>query len=181
MPGFSNIVCCTDFSQNAQLAFEEASSMATLMGGRLFLLHVVHAGVGEAALAIPAAQREAEAAMVLERLKETYGSQATVETEITLRSGDVITEILAFAAEVHADLIVVGARGIGRLEGFLGGGSVAERIGRTSKIPVLVVATRHHEEQRAGRTEALGQQPLVAREAREAEDREVSARLGDSE
>lgn len=144
MPEYKNIVCCTDFSPNAERAFDEASYIASLTGARLSLLHVIHTGSGEAAMALPAEQRAAEEAEVLANLEAVYGPRARVETDIVVTSGDVPTEILAFAEDVGADLIVLGARGVGRLEGFLGGGSIAERIVRTSSVPVLVVTLAEH-------------------------------------
>jgi nucleotide-binding universal stress UspA family protein len=55
-----------------------------------------------------------------------------------LRKGDARTAILAFAEELHPDLIVMGThgrRGVSRL--VLG--SVAESVARTAPCPVLLV------------------------------------------
>jgi universal stress protein A len=139
MPGYSTILCCTDFSANAERAFVEASYLASLTNGRLHLLHVIHAGTGEAALAVPAWQHEEDEQALLALLEETYRPRAVGDLEIAVATGDVRTEILAYADEIGAGLIVIGARCVGRLEGFFGGGSVAERVTRTTTIPVLVV------------------------------------------
>ena len=53
-------------------------------------------------------------------------------------------EILEYAQETNADLIVIGARGMGRLEGFLGGGSIAEKVARNARVPVVIVGTHGH-------------------------------------
>ena len=182
MPDYKNIVCCTDFSHNAEHAFEEASYIASLTGARLSLLHVIHAGSGEAAMALPADQREAEEAEVLRNLEAVYGPRATVETDIVVTTGDVPVEILSYAEDVGAGLIVIGARGVGRLEGFLGGGSIAERIVRTSRIPVLVVgAPGRSSHQRHGADTHDNEVPLVVKEVREAQGRERQAGLRDAD
>lgn len=175
MPGYASILCCTDLSHNSELAFKEAHHLASLTGARLVLLHVIHSAVGEAALAIPAAQREAEAEEALQRLKETYGKDGA-EFEIVVRIGDVMSEIRDFADEMRADLIVVGARGVGRLEGFLGGGSIAEHIVRKTHVSILVVAAQQREAKRAHTTATdAGELPLIVKEVREAHDREEAA------
>jgi nucleotide-binding universal stress UspA family protein len=139
MPGYSTILCCTDFSAGSDRAFEEASYLAALSGGRLHLLHVIPSGTGEAALAVPAWQHEADEAALLTRLERTYGPRAAGELEIAVATGDARTEILAYAHETGAALIVIGARCVGRLEALFSGGSVAEHVTRAATIPVLVV------------------------------------------
>jgi nucleotide-binding universal stress UspA family protein len=139
-----DILYCTDFSENAEYAFREACYMRSLTGGRLVVFHAVSGGVGEAALGVLPAQRHAEAVEHLKRLRGLYATKACSEMELVVRTGDVTTQILDLADEMQAGMIVIGARGVGRLEGFLGGGSIAERIIRTSKVPVLVVTGEAH-------------------------------------
>lgn len=40
MPDYKNIVYCTDFSEQADHAFEDAKYMAGITGAKLFVLHV---------------------------------------------------------------------------------------------------------------------------------------------
>ena len=144
MPEYSNILFCTDFSHNADVAFEEASYIASLAGASLSLLHVIHGGVGETARAVSASQKELEESTALGHLERAYPSGVVGATQMAVRRGDVTAEILEHAAETNADLIVIGARGIGRLEGFLGGGSIAEKVARNAKVPVVIVSTHGH-------------------------------------
>ena len=144
MPEYSNILFCTDFSHNADVAFEEASYIASLTGASLSLLHVIHGGAGETARAVPDSQRALEGSTALDHLERAYGHGATGETQMVVRRGNVTAEILEHAAETNADLIVIGARGIGRLEGFLGGGSIAEKVARNATVPVVIVSTQGH-------------------------------------
>lgn len=182
MPGYSTILCCTDFSLNAERAFDEATYIASLTGARLCLLHVIHAGTGEAALAVPAWQREAEEAELLARLEETYRPRAVGDVEIAVATGDVTTEILEHAGRIGAGLIVIGARCISRLEGILGGGSVAEHVTHTATIPVLVVglgapARKKHTEAADADEHSL---PLIVKEVREAQERERATRASEN-
>lgn len=139
MPEYRNILCCTDFSHNADVAFEEAAYIASLAGARLTLLHVIHAGVGEAALALPADQVAAEDDAGLERMAREYPPPAGVEMGYSVRHGNIAAEILEAAEEVGAELIVIGARGLTRWEAFMGGGSIAEKVVRHASTTVIVV------------------------------------------
>ena len=149
MPDYENILFCTDFSAHAHDAFEEASYLVSLIGASLVVLHVIPGGVGESARAVPDPQRVAEESALMDLLDSTYGSRMTEKPEMAIRHGHVTEEILDFAAEMNAGLIVIGARGIGRLEGFLGGGSVAETVAKNTSIPVLIVAGLETAEEKA--------------------------------
>jgi len=139
MPEYRSILCCTDFSHNADVAFEEAAYIASLAGARLTLLHVVHAGVGEAARALPADQVAAEDDAGLERMAREYPPPAGVEMRYSVRHGNIAAEILEAAEEMGAELIVIGARGLTRWEAFMGGGSIAEKVVRHASTTVIVV------------------------------------------
>ncbi|HEY9022120.1 MAG TPA: universal stress protein, partial [Paracoccaceae bacterium] len=54
------------------------------------------------------------------------------------RAGQPARTIVSFAKEHEADLIVIGARGLGSVETFLLG-SVSHKVTGLSKLPVLVV------------------------------------------
>ncbi len=138
MAEFQNIVYCTDFSENADKAFGKASAIAALTGGNLYVLHVVPEAVGERER-----NREIWYARDVERAKEimtqTCVAPFGVQAESEVRYGKEPVEILGFAEEKGADLIVMGGRGMGALTRLLGGGSVAEKVVRNARIPVLIV------------------------------------------
>lgn len=180
MPTYRTILFCTDFSRHADEAFEEASYLAALSQARLQVLHVIPWGTGEAAQALPEIQREAEDNQLLDALKYKYGSPRDFGADFAVRRGEVTTEILDMASESKADIIIMGARGIGRLEGFLVGGSVAERVARHAPVPVLLVA-REEDRSQTIRPKTFRQQAsvaheehigLVLQEIREAQERE---------
>jgi nucleotide-binding universal stress UspA family protein len=81
-------------------------------------------------------QGERGAAILEEARRRLADGGARAATE--LRVGDAATEILRFANERHADLIVAGARGVSLLEGLLTG-SVADRLLKDARCSVLIV------------------------------------------
>ena len=139
MAGFNNIVVASDFSDTSNRAVDVAAGLAA--GGKLTVLHVVataydydtHAMLDKSAHT--AAERYSSKAE--ERMQELYGGKGTFETAV--EHGNAGEKIVAFAESSGADLIVVGARGIGFITGLLGGGSVVQKVIKNSKVPVLVV------------------------------------------
>ena len=129
MPDYKEIVYCTDFSENADHAFGDAKYMAGITGAKLFVLHVTQGASGGGATA-----KEQEAGV--ENLRTHYAFEGDVE--YVLRTGNEATEILKFADEHPGALIVLGARGVGALLGIFGG-SIADKVTRHAKAPVLVV------------------------------------------
>src|SRR4030067_1409707 len=128
--GFKKIVCCTDFSKNSHVAFEKACYIASWENSYLYVLHVIplsldydqmvaYVGSPERVTTrIPQEQDKAE-----HHLKEIYMSKCSAKnSEAVVKFGSEVDQILKFAQEVKADLIVIGARGIGYLEGGVGGG-----------------------------------------------------------
>ena len=69
---------------------------------------------------------------------ETIAEQHDVRSTTKLLNGDVVDEIVAYADNLDADIIVVGSRGHGALASALLG-SVSRGILSESKRPVLVV------------------------------------------
>ena len=60
------------------------------------------------------------------------------EVEIETEEGPIARSIVARAKSFKADLIVIGSRGMGDVEGLLRGG-VSHRVEMLAKCPVLVV------------------------------------------
>ncbi|MGH7322444.1 MAG: universal stress protein [Candidatus Rokuibacteriota bacterium] len=74
---------------------------------------------------------------VAERTRRALGARAA-GAEVRVTDGDAREEILRVADEWDADLVVVGARGRGRIRGFLLG-TVSQTVARDYPGPVLVV------------------------------------------
>ncbi|HTO68273.1 MAG TPA: universal stress protein [Myxococcota bacterium] len=137
------ILAPSDFSQDAERAIETATSLAKSFGARLRLLHVVQPPVQpagpELAVAPVAFWRELHdnAAKRLALVKEKVAA-AGVACDVEVID-DMPGFAIADAAErSHADLIVMGSRGLTGLK-HLVLGSVAERTVRYAKCPVLTV------------------------------------------
>lgn len=134
---FKNIVVCSDFSANSNKAFEVAAGLAE--GGKVTVLHVVATTYNyddpQAAAAAGVAKIYGERAQ--KHLQRLYGAKGVAE--IAIEYGNEAEKIIGYARQKDADLIVIGARGVGFVAGILGGGSVADKVIRNSPIPVLVV------------------------------------------
>lgn len=143
------ILVGVDFSNGAKAAFSLASEISAHFGAELRLLHVI-AGIpvleGAEVLVIATAEgapapyyqlARKRAALEMEEFLEGAGRPAFVAVEI----GNPAKLILEEAERVGADLIALGTRGRGHLS-RLAMGSVAERVVRTSMIPVLTLHQR---------------------------------------
>ena len=143
------ILCPVDFSQSSDHALQYAVDLARMFGAQLTLMHVVempflpsYAMAGVPDLSLPLEQIEEGARKGLERLVEQCRRKYDkVDTE--LRTGTAFMEIIAFAREIKADLIVVGTHGRTGLSHLIIG-SVAERVVRKAPCPVLSIRHPEH-------------------------------------
>ena len=143
MGTFGHIVCCLDFSQQAEAAFAAALAQARADKARLVLLHVVHSG----APMLPGESPRQARRLSREELKERLGREmhsryveraGGYPVEVRLRRGLPNVEILDELAASGADLVVMGAAGLSGVGLFLLG-SVAERVSRRAPCSCLVV------------------------------------------
>jgi nucleotide-binding universal stress UspA family protein len=140
-----HILVPVDFSVLSAQAVDYAVELAKALGAKITLLHAYEPpAIGypdTAGLALEVAEacrRSAETALDTEaRERAASGLSLTHE----LRQGPAWIEIVEAAKERGADLIVMGTHGRGGLSHFLLG-SVAERVVRSSPIPVLTVRGR---------------------------------------
>ncbi len=141
---FKRILFCTDFSENADFAFnfalEQARHSPTCT---LYLLHVVpepdaqfwRTYVGEVEDVEAKGRKDME-----DKIRETYASRvpSTVRFRVVIRKGMDHQEILDFAGEQKVDLLIIGRQGRSSL-GKVFFGNVTEKVVRKSRCPVLVV------------------------------------------
>ena len=150
-----NILVPTDFSQNAQLAFEKAVDVARQLGATLYLLHVqdestLRIAIKEGLLREGSTDEElrVEVEQLTERrMTDLLSGVDTTGVKVNHLSmrGEAEVVIIRYAGEINADLVVVGMRGAGIL-GFVRNrvvGSVAESIIKKAPCPVLVVRVDH--------------------------------------
>jgi len=136
------LVCGVDGSPEGYEAVREAALLAPATGGRIVLVGAVVPGLVEELTAIvPAGDAEAQTggeiatAASIARAEEVVGSRVRATT--TVRTGPPAGVLTAEAQRVHADAIVVGTHGSGRVAGVLLG-SVATRVIHRAECSVLV-------------------------------------------
>jgi len=138
------IVCAVDFSECSNFALRYAVDLAGVFDARLRLLHVIElpylpsyplAGMPDFALPVDQIERGAR-----ERLRQTVEEcrQKHPRTDGEVRTGTAFVEIIGYAREQKADLIVVGTHGRTGLRHMIIG-SVAEKVVRKAPCPVLSV------------------------------------------
>jgi nucleotide-binding universal stress UspA family protein len=134
-----------DFSHHAEAILEWGAHLAKEHGSQVILVHAYHLPVEfqqlEGAYLPPDfwTNVKTEAQQVLERHAERLRAQG-IAVETVVREGYPATVIQEEAEERHADLIVIGTRGLTGLKHLLLG-SVAERVVQKAPCPVLTVKT----------------------------------------
>lgn len=137
-----------DGSDFANRAIDYACDLASKYGAKLVLLHAVDYRFGrlpeelhQFAVAEHLNGRD-EVYAVVEKLLESAelraGNAGVEDVETKSEGGDAASVILDAATSADADLIVMGSRGLSRLEGLLVG-SVSHKIVDHAVIPVLIV------------------------------------------
>jgi nucleotide-binding universal stress UspA family protein len=139
---FDRILIATDGSEHGERAAKVAVELAKLSGGSVVALYVADTSrmshlpddmllysIRELLL-----KEGKDAVEFVERLARESG----VRAETSLVEGSPGEEIVRSGSQANADIIVIGSVGRTGLDKFLLG-SVAEKVVRNSKIPVLTV------------------------------------------
>jgi len=142
---FRRILFCSDFSENADFAFGFAVDAAVRnAGSTLYLLHVLPEPDAQfwktyiyASDADPDAKAKAD---IDARIARDYLPRLPpgLAFQKVFRIGKAADEILAFAAQEKADLIVLGRQGKGAVRSIFFG-DVAARVARNATCPLLIV------------------------------------------
>lgn len=136
------ILCPVDFSETSRRAFAYALGLAQATDAELIVVHALEeaplfaAYAGPQANAILAEAEKAARRELAELVADTPLPATRLHTEI-LR-GKIPQTILEFAEQQRVDLIVMGTHGRSGLE-YAFFGSVAERVIRRARSPVLIV------------------------------------------
>jgi nucleotide-binding universal stress UspA family protein len=142
---FMKILVATDFSESSAAALDAAIYLAGKLGASVTLMHAytlpVYAAGPIDGMFFPtpddvtrvgaAAQQHLDAAVSARK-------HSHVPVAALLRYGEPAAEILAVAQDLGVDMIVMGTHGRGLISRALLG-SVAQKVVRTAKQPVLVV------------------------------------------
>ncbi|GAA4334682.1 universal stress protein [Flaviaesturariibacter amylovorans] len=137
------ILVPTDFSPNADKAFEYALQIARKVAGEILLLHVCTLPLPEYAeqpegMKDYNRQRVSELSARLNGYKDLVDGREWVSIRTMLVDGDTVDVIVEKAIQHDADMIVMGTRGAGFLKGILFGTNTAA-VMAASKVPVMVV------------------------------------------
>jgi universal stress protein A len=143
-PQIKTILVPVDFSAGSNCAVEWAQALAAAFEARLVLLHVIDTSAnaligGPGGVLAP----PPPAALYDELRDEAKSAMAALSARMPaatalLREGAPRQEILSAAAEVHADLIVMGTHGRTGFAHLLFG-SVAEHVVRHARVPVFTI------------------------------------------
>lgn len=141
------ILVPTDFSEQAENALKVAAMLAKSHDAQIYLLHMMeipmqqidpinaHSDVPEALFFMKLAHKKFDDLMASDFLKG-------ITVHETLKADITFNEIKEACAEYDIDIIVMGSHGAtGLMEMFVG--SNAEKVVRTSEVPVLVIKNEH--------------------------------------
>lgn len=134
------IVVPTDFSAVAQSALNVAVSIAKKANAELHLLHVVHVPVIDPYTPAETINtiKEEEEKVAQQELAKLAISLEGIKAQIHVKLGFAVDEIVNFAEENSADLIVMGTTGASGVEEVLLG-SNASGVAKRSRVPVLSI------------------------------------------
>jgi nucleotide-binding universal stress UspA family protein len=141
------IAFCTDFSENADQAFDMAFDLTQKYQAQLLLIHVVPplvfpSPVMEDFISEQASLQFSEDAIqrAMEQIEKNYlGKMGDYKnTLVRVLSGHPASEILNFVDQENVDLVVMGTRGFTGLAHFFLG-STAEKVVRRADCSVLTV------------------------------------------
>lgn len=144
MGRFEKILFCTDFSENADYAFDFAVDSAVRRPGcTLYLLHVIPEADAQfwKTYVYEVDDVDAKArADIDEKIDRTYRPRvpAGVDLKVEIRVGKDAQTILEFAEQANIDLIVMGRRGRSALSRALFG-NVTELVARKARCAVLII------------------------------------------
>jgi nucleotide-binding universal stress UspA family protein len=142
-----------DFSELSNRALDHALEVASLNAGEVHVVFVQEENALDAVL--PSSPQSAKAAeTALEQVRQRASERVAVVmakrqrlfvTRVVahIRHGSPATEIAQLAADLDADLVVVGSHGRHGVERLLLG-SVADKVSRLARCPVWIVRPKNH-------------------------------------
>jgi nucleotide-binding universal stress UspA family protein len=143
MLSINRILCAVDFSEPSARALQYALALAERLGAQVDVIHVYefpNFAVEDGAVELPPYMQENLAMRLRERLEQFVKEKAGEgpKTTVHLAEGVPYLQIVEVAKQQQADLIVIGTHGRTGLSHMMLG-SVAERVVRTSEVPVLTI------------------------------------------
>ena len=139
---FQRILVPTDGSEHALRAARVAGGLAKEQGATLILLTVI--GIPQSLVMATGLSDNVIQEYVDESSGEALGpalaamKELSVNAEVRIEMGSAAEVILDEAADLGADLVVMGKRGVGELKGLLLG-SVSSRVAHHLAVPIMLV------------------------------------------
>ena len=144
---FERILVAVDGSEGSKKALRLASNLQQTCGSELLILTVFrHHSLLEASMSMVRPDEpeslddsmRAYAKQVAEEAKTIAAEVGASKVRAFVKAGQPARMIVKFGEEHKADLIIVGSRGQGDVQGFLLG-SVSHKVTSLASIPVMVV------------------------------------------
>jgi len=130
------IVVAYDGSTQAKKALQMAKELRSKFGSKIYVIHVIDVAT---LLAAPLTYVQIEAELEKRAQKLAEEAKAFLgDVEVKIVKGDPAYEIVEFAKQINASLIIVGSRGLSTLKRVLLG-SVSSRVVQEAPMSVLVV------------------------------------------
>lgn len=141
----NHVLFPTDFSENADMAFNYVTEMAAGKAKKITLLHVQDKSRLSPYLENRLEEFNEIDTTRLQNMKKTLQEKGNAEVEIVIKYGSPTTEILNLVDEINVQLVVMGSQGRGFVkELFLG--SVSHNIARLSSSSVLLIPEKRENE-----------------------------------
>jgi nucleotide-binding universal stress UspA family protein len=143
---FERILVAVDGSDGARKALKLAVGLQKLSGGELIILTVYrHHSLLEASMSMVRPDEPENmddilrdyARQVAEEAKTFAQDNGSPNVHAFIKVGQPARTIVGFSKDRNADLIVLGSRGLGDLEGYLLG-SVSHKVTSLAECPVMV-------------------------------------------
>ncbi|HTP00277.1 MAG TPA: universal stress protein [Anaerolineales bacterium] len=138
---FEAILVAVDGSQHGQHAAAVAGDLARAVQARELLIVVAFEAIpgylGEPWLSQAISARKEQAQQILDKAKEAVGG-TSAQIDVEMVEGTIAEAILNVAKIRKCDVIVMGSRGFGRIEGAVLGSNSQKVVGH-APCPVLIV------------------------------------------
>lgn len=130
---FKTIIIALDCAESSDKVLSALNSLAFATIAKVILTHIISEEGGESAVDRPHASWE-----IIEDRLRGYQSQIPVHSDIEVIRGDAAEEIIRLANIYHADLIILGTRGLTGVQRVIAG-SVSSVVVAEAPCSVLVV------------------------------------------
>jgi len=143
MTNIKKILCAVDFSEHSPMVAEYANMIASCSGAQVVVLYVAPSLSQYVGFHVPPSSIESFVGEIVTGAEDTMESFVTDNFKDLNVQGKVVTgypaeEILAIADGEDCDMVIMGTHGRKGIDRILFG-SVAEKVVKSSKAPVLTV------------------------------------------